>query len=64
MNPCLSYILPSVVCTYCLQARDLDLTRDKALTDRSWQCGVCGHGYNTDLVESALVDIGQFTILI
>ncbi len=57
INPCLSFVLPAVVCSYCLHSRDLDLTRDKEVTDGSWMCAVCSHPYNLELIESALVEI-------
>jgi len=32
VDPCLSYVLPDVICKFCLRCRDVDLLRDDALT--------------------------------
>ncbi|RVW54423.1 DNA polymerase epsilon catalytic subunit A [Vitis vinifera] len=50
-DPCQSFILPNVICSYCNDCRDLDLCRDSALLAQEWRCAVpqCGQPYD-DLV--------------
>lgn len=40
INPCLTFVLPDVICTFCNQCRDLDLCRDPELTQHNWTCVV------------------------
>ncbi|GLJ44675.1 hypothetical protein SUGI_0939260 [Cryptomeria japonica] len=58
-DPCLSFTLPNVICSYCNDCRDLDLCRDAALLEHDWRCSVpqCGQPYNKDWIENALIQI-------
>lgn len=58
-DPCLSFTLPNVICTYCNDCRDLDLCRDPLLLRREWRCATpdCAHPYDRQWVENALLQI-------
>ncbi|KAK9279688.1 hypothetical protein L1049_013368 [Liquidambar formosana] len=58
-DPCLSFILPNVICSYCNDCRDLDLCRDSALLAQEWRCAVpqCGQPYDREVMENALLQI-------
>ncbi|XP_022730050.1 DNA polymerase epsilon catalytic subunit A-like isoform X3 [Durio zibethinus] len=58
-DPCPSFILPNVICSYCNDCRDLDLCRDTALLADEWRCAVpqCGQPYNREVMENALLQI-------
>jgi len=59
VDPCLSFVLPEVVCEYCSACRDLDICRDPNLTPDEWRCASCEHLYNKDRIEIQLVDIAN-----
>ncbi|KAH7426493.1 hypothetical protein KP509_10G003400 [Ceratopteris richardii] len=58
-DPCLSFTLPNVICSYCNDCRDLDICRDAALLERDWRCSVpqCGHPYDKEWIENALIQV-------
>ncbi|XP_020701921.2 DNA polymerase epsilon catalytic subunit A isoform X1 [Dendrobium catenatum] len=58
-DPCLSFTLPNVICSYCNDCRDLDLCRDPTLLDQEWRCAVphCGLPYDLEQMENALLQI-------
>ncbi|OMO70162.1 hypothetical protein CCACVL1_19081 [Corchorus capsularis] len=58
-DPCPSFILPNVICSYCNDCRDLDLCRDSALQADEWHCAVpqCGQPYDREVMENALLQI-------
>ncbi|KAF3780559.1 DNA polymerase epsilon catalytic subunit A [Nymphaea thermarum] len=58
-DPCLSFTLPNVICSYCNDCRDLDLCRDVSLLENDWYCAVqqCGQPYNREVMENALLQI-------
>eukprot|EP00850_Spirogloea_muscicola_P017955 SM000159S01786 [mRNA] locus=s159:288661:304957:+ [translate_table: standard] len=58
-NPCLSFTLPNVICSYCNDCQDLDLCRDPLLLSKQWKCAVpqCGQPYNREWIENALLQI-------
>lgn len=58
-DPCQSFVLPNVICSYCNDCRDLDLSRDSALLAQEWCCAVpqCGQPYNREVMENALLQI-------
>lgn len=58
-DPCVSYTLPDVICSYCNNARDLDFLRDPNLLKHIWKCGICSHSYNKQNIERRLIDIVQ-----
>ncbi|KAK8679767.1 hypothetical protein V6N13_145203 [Hibiscus sabdariffa] len=58
-DPCPSFILHNVICSYCNDCRDLDLCRDSALLADEWCCAVpqCGQPYDREVMENALLQI-------
>ncbi|KAL1361438.1 hypothetical protein AAHE18_03G003700 [Arachis hypogaea] len=58
-DPCHSFILSNVICSYCNDCRDLDLCRDSALLTQEWRCAVpqCGQPYDREVMENALLQI-------
>ncbi|PON38200.1 DNA-directed DNA polymerase [Parasponia andersonii] len=58
-DPCPSFVLPNVICSYCNDCRDLDLCRDSALLAQDWRCAVpqCGQPYNREVMENSLLQI-------
>jgi len=56
-NPCVSFSLPSMVCTFCNLSRDLDLCRDPELLAHNWNCPSCQQPFDKKIVEKSLVDI-------
>ncbi|KAI5066379.1 hypothetical protein GOP47_0019003 [Adiantum capillus-veneris] len=58
-DPCLSFTLPNVICSYCNDCRDLDICRDAALLERDWRCSVpqCGQPYDKEWIENALIQV-------
>ena len=55
-NPCMTFVLSDVICSYCNQCRDLDLCRDPELTFHSWRCTVCAQPYDLGVIEWMLVE--------
>jgi len=58
-NPCVSFTLPDVICSFCNFNKDLDLCRDPDLLQRQWNCSSCGQAYNKSHIECTLVEIAQ-----
>lgn len=63
-DPCNSYILPEVICHHCNFCRDLDLCKDPSVAQDGsvlpqWFCSNCQMQYETDSIESALVEALQ-----
>ncbi|KAI9558619.1 hypothetical protein GHT06_015407 [Daphnia sinensis] len=60
-DSCMSYILPEVICPTCNHCRDIDLCRDPHESeDRgipTWQCPLCKSNYDSDEIESMLLDV-------
>lgn len=56
-DPCLSFVLPDFICTYCNMCRDLDLCRDPDISNHEWKCSACQHNYSLPLIEAMLVSI-------
>jgi hypothetical protein len=59
VNPCKSYILPDVICSFCSSISSMDLLRDAQIMQGDWKCHNCGNKYNKSLIEKMLVDIVQ-----
>ncbi|XP_070201892.1 DNA polymerase epsilon catalytic subunit A-like [Littorina saxatilis] len=58
VDPCLSYVLPEVICKSCNHIRDLDLCRDPYLSqdgNKSWSCVQCDTPYDVEEIELNLV---------
>lgn len=60
-DPCLSYVLPDVICSYCQTCRDIDLLRDEALTapladgasaSARWKCPICKDRMDVEEIEN------------
>lgn len=62
-DPCLSYMLRDVICSYCSTCRDIDLLRDHQLTqspeDARWQCSNCSHVIDVVEIENRLVEAAE-----
>ena len=61
-DPCRSYTLQDVICSYCNYCQDLDLCRDPALVYNSpdaWLCPQCRQPYDELGIEHRLVQIAQ-----
>lgn len=59
MDPCLSFILGDVFCTYCGLCRDLDLLRDLGITgpeETRWQCAQCRNVLDRVGIENRLIE--------
>lgn len=58
-DPCASFTLPNVICSYCNDCQDLDLCRDSTLQGQEWRCAVpqCGQPYHREQMENALVQV-------
>ncbi|XP_030957711.1 DNA polymerase epsilon catalytic subunit A-like isoform X3 [Quercus lobata] len=58
-DPCPSFNLSNVICSYCNDCRELDLCRDTALLAQEWRCAVpqCGQPYDREVMENALLQI-------
>lgn len=60
-DPCVSYVLSDVICTYCSLCRDYDLLRDPVLSDANltiserWRCPNCHTAMNLVQVENRLL---------
>ncbi|GAB6019923.1 hypothetical protein CHUAL_001454 [Chamberlinius hualienensis] len=59
-DPCLSYILPEVICQECNHCRDLDLCRDAinfhdAGEGLFWQCPMCQEKYQTSEIQALMI---------
>ncbi|KAK8403806.1 hypothetical protein O3P69_000115 [Scylla paramamosain] len=62
-DPCVSYILPEVICHSCNHCRNIDLCKDVYQTTESgmrvWLCPVCDTRYSTGDIEQQLIDLIQ-----
>jgi len=60
-DPCMSIVLPEVICKVCIQCRDIDLCKDPYITMENdlpvWSCPTCKTNYETADIEQDLVDI-------
>ncbi|KAF9436997.1 DNA polymerase epsilon catalytic subunit [Entomortierella beljakovae] len=67
-NPCESFVLRGVICSYCSYCQDLDFCRDKQLLPRinkntgevsldPWKCPECKEEYDRDAIEESMVAI-------
>ncbi|CAM9613858.1 unnamed protein product, partial [Sphacelaria rigidula] len=41
VDPCVSFVLPDVICSFCNLCRDLDMCRDSRLMDEDEVCPQC-----------------------
>ncbi|KAG0692675.1 DNA polymerase epsilon catalytic subunit A [Chionoecetes opilio] len=60
-DPCVSYILPEVICHSCNHCRNIDLCKDGYQTTESgvrvWLCPLCDTRYSTGDIEQQLIDL-------
>eukprot|EP00873_Tetraselmis_striata_P038899 jgi/Tetstr1/459163/TSEL_004609.t1 len=56
-EPCLSFVLRNVICSYCNDCCDLDICRNADIQDKQWLCRMpeCRQPYDRELVEARLV---------
>ncbi|CAL8464190.1 g3725 [Coccomyxa elongata] len=54
-EPCRSFVLRNVICSYCNDCTDLDLCRDPALQEHQWSCRKCGCAYELATIEAQLL---------
>lgn len=59
-DPCMSFILPEVICKACNHTRDIDLCKDNDRTFENnkhvWKCPICKTSYDNTEIEFSLVD--------
>ncbi|ESW04397.1 hypothetical protein PHAVU_011G091900 [Phaseolus vulgaris] len=58
-DPCHSFVLSNVICSYCNDCRDLNLCPDSVSLTEEWRCAVpqCGQPYDREVMENALLQI-------
>ncbi|XP_046997014.1 DNA polymerase epsilon catalytic subunit 1 [Schistocerca americana] len=60
-DPCISFILPEVICRACNHCRDIDLCRDpyRGVDNETpvWKCPLCQTSYDNKELEYMLLDI-------
>ena len=54
-DPCLTFTLEGVSCSFCSASTDLDLCRDTAEAGK-WSCGECGNHFAEDHIEHLLLE--------
>lgn len=59
-DPCISFILPEVICKACNHTRDIDLCKDQHCTIENnthlWKCPICDTSYDNTEIEFSLID--------
>jgi DNA polymerase epsilon subunit 1 len=60
-DPCVSLVLPEVICKVCNECRDIDLCKDPNVDVSKelpcWRCPTCKTDYDTADMEMSLVDV-------
>ncbi|KZC07383.1 PREDICTED: DNA polymerase epsilon catalytic subunit A [Dufourea novaeangliae] len=60
-DPCVSLILPEIICKACNHTRDIDLCKDNFCVmedDRYlWKCPLCSMSYDNEEIEYLLIDV-------
>ncbi|XP_068968210.1 DNA polymerase epsilon catalytic subunit 1 [Bombus flavifrons] len=60
-DPCISLVVPEIICKVCNHTRDIDLCKDNFCTmDRDryiWKCPLCKMDYDNDEIEFLLMDM-------
>ncbi|XP_037072699.1 DNA polymerase epsilon catalytic subunit A-like [Pollicipes pollicipes] len=63
VDPCVSHVLPEVICKACNHCRDVDLCQDTHVGEAGgrpcWKCPLCDTPYDQDEVEHALLSVMQ-----
>ncbi|SPQ99410.1 unnamed protein product (mitochondrion) [Plasmodiophora brassicae] len=57
VNPCRTYVLMDVVCSFCRHVRDVDLCREVDGTNRDVRCPMCQNVLDMDAIEAALLKV-------
>ncbi|KAG5315775.1 DPOE1 polymerase, partial [Acromyrmex insinuator] len=59
-EPCISLVLPQVICKVCNRTRDIDLCKDEYFTNENnkfmWKCPNCDASYDNTEIEFSLID--------
>ncbi|XP_011332677.2 DNA polymerase epsilon catalytic subunit A isoform X4 [Ooceraea biroi] len=59
-EPCISLVLPEVICKGCNHVRDIDLCKDQYYTvennRHTWKCPTCNVAYDNAEIEFSLID--------
>ncbi|KYN13843.1 PREDICTED: DNA polymerase epsilon catalytic subunit A [Trachymyrmex cornetzi] len=59
-EPCISLVLPQVICKLCNRTRDIDLCKDEYFTNENnkftWKCPNCDASYDNTEIEFSLID--------
>lgn len=59
-DPCISFVLPEVICKGCNHCRDIDLCKDNYRAEDEgrpvWKCPMCNNSYDNSEIEYMLVD--------
>lgn len=53
-DPCMTLVLPDVICPTCQDCQDVDLCRDPRIQKQDWRCGMCGTSRDPSELESRL----------
>lgn len=60
-DPCISLVLPEVICKACNHTRDIDLCKDSYCTVEEnihiWNCPLCQTSYDNAEIEFLLIDV-------
>ncbi|XP_053980973.1 DNA polymerase epsilon catalytic subunit 1 [Hylaeus volcanicus] len=60
-DPCISLILPEIICKSCNHTRDIDLCKDNMCIMENnryiWKCPVCKMSYDNEEIEFLLTDV-------
>lgn len=55
-DPCLTFEISDVVCTFCHTVRAFDLCRDQRLTAGDWSCPDCENEFPKEVIEVLLIE--------
>ncbi|XP_026280416.1 DNA polymerase epsilon catalytic subunit 1 [Frankliniella occidentalis] len=59
-DPCISFVLPEVICKGCNHCRDVDLCKDNYRAEEEgrpvWKCPMCNNSYDNTEIEHMLID--------
>ncbi|CAG9312003.1 unnamed protein product [Blepharisma stoltei] len=58
-EPCMSLILPEIICPNCVYTRDIDLCRDPMISQGIWKCYLCDNEFDKEHFELKLVELLQ-----